>query len=172
MKNKRAFIAIMLIVAVLLLAIGYAAISRNLTIGGTVTAEPNNENFKVHYSGATGTITSTKTGATLSATTDQNLTATINASGLDTVGQTVTATFNIINESDDLDANIAVATKEITGTNADYFELVSTTLGKNTLTAGGDTTTVTVVLRLKKTPTETVSGTVNVSLTATAAEKV
>lgn len=172
MKNKRAFIAIVLIVAVLLLAVGYAAISKELTVGGTITADGNLTNFKVHYQGTTGTINSTKTGATLSATTDENVTATINASGLDTAGQTVTATFTIVNESDDLGADLAVKTKQITGTNAEYFEVTSVTFGKAHLNAKGtgtaDSTTVTVVLTLKSTPVEEVTGTVDVVLTATA----
>lgn len=174
MKNKRAIIVTLLIVAILLLSIGYAAISKTLTVGGTVSANANTENFKVHFQGTTGTIESTKQGATLSATTDEDLSATINASGLDTAGQTVTATFTIVNDSTDLGATLAVNTKEITGDDAEYFEVTSATLGKTTLAAKtgdtADTTTLTVTLRLTKTPVEAVTGTVHVTVDATATE--
>lgn len=173
-NNKRVITVFALIVAILALTIGYAAITKDLTVGGTIEAGANSENFKVHFQGATGDITSTKTGATLLATTDQNHTAIIEAEGLDTAGQTVTAIFTIVNDSEDLGANISVETQEMTGTNADYFEIVSTTLGKSTLAAKGsgtaDTTTVQIVLRLKKTPIDNKSAVINVILNATATE--
>ena len=174
MQNKRALIIIVLIVAVLLLAVGYAAITKDLSIGGTIAAGANADNFKVHYQGTTGTISSTNTGATLSATTNEEHTATIEASGLDTAGQTVTAVFTIVNESDDLGADLTVETQNLSGTNVNYFEIVSTELGKTTLSAKGtgtaDTTTVTVVLRLKTTPVDNVTASINVALKATATE--
>ena len=145
---------------------------KNLTIGGTIGAQGNNENLNVHYSGTTGEISSTKTGATLSATTDENLTATISASGLDTKGQTVTAVFTVVNDSTDLGADLAAGTKQITGTDSSYFEVTSVTFGKTHLNAKGtgtaDSTTVTVVLTLTTTPIDTISGTIDITLTATA----
>lgn len=164
MKNKKLLIGIVLLIAVLVLGIAYAATTKTLTIGGTATAEVNTDNFDVKFvqegnptglKNATGSVTG-------------NLTATMDVSGLTAKGDTATATFAIINESEDLSANLAVTTETI-GNNIFSIdaELADSSIAKT------EDTTVTVTVTLNETPIDdeaNLTGTINVLLTATAVQ--
>lgn len=177
MKQKRTFVTLLLVIAILCLGIGYAVINaKPLTIGGNVEASPNASNFVVQFKnngtaevtvGPEDTITATPTAS--------GTAATLNIEGLTAAGETVTATWTIANTSPDLLADISITSSAISDDveAADYFEITTTVDGideENTtkrLNAVNGETTVTVVVKLIKTPVDTdVTGTINVQLNA------
>ena len=160
MKKKRTFLVVALLVAVLSLAVGYAAITKNLSVTGSASATTDDNNFKVRF---TGTPT-TNGGSKVTATITNELAAKINVSGLTTTGDTVTATYTIENYSAELGANLEVGS--ITNTNSEYFE-VTASLAKPAI-AKGETTTLTVTVKLLKTPIANQSTDITVPVTATA----
>ena len=157
-KSKKIIIAVILLV-VLLIGIGYAAIQNiTLSITGTAEAETSQDNFKVMFSG-TPTV-SDETLVTATVTDDTH--ATINVSGLTTKEDTVTATYTVQNVSTDISADLSVAT---TNDNPEYFTL-SSQLEKTSLVEG-EATTLSVTIELTKTPiTDNVTSTIGIQLTA------
>ena len=159
MKKTSKIILTMIVIAILIIGVGYAAIQNiTLNISGTATADPSQSNFKVMFSG-TPTV-SDETYVTAAVTDDIN--ATINVEGLTKAGDTVFATYTVQNTSTDLSADLSVAT---TNSNTEYFT-ISSELAKTSLIAG-EATTITVTAELAKTPiTESVSTTIGVQITA------
>lgn len=157
MKQKRTYITLLLVVALLCLGIAYAAISNiTLQITGSAAATPNQDNFIVKFDKDTVVTTDVgTTGATVTAdyvADDANdLTATIDVSGLTAEGQKVSATYTIENESIGLSADLAAST--IKNSNTEYFK-VTPTLAKSQILEG-ETTTVTVEVEMVKTPITT-----------------
>ena len=162
MRNRKTFIGIVLLIAVLLIGIGYAAITSNLTISGTAKANASDANFSVVF---TGEIKDKSEGVTASAT-ENTTSAIMNVEGLTTKGDAKSATFTVQNTSDELQALLSVATEEVT--NTEYFAVSAEVANEDSKIKAGGTTTVTVTVTLIKTPTEEVTSTVNVGLTATA----
>ena len=160
-SNSTRVVGLVLIVAVLLVAIGYAAItSVTLNINGTANATTNSDNFVVRFTGTPTVSDRSKVTATLS-TTDQ-LKATMNVEGLTAKGDTATATYTIENASPDLSAALTATTSN---TNTEYFD-VTYAFAKGTI-AHGETTTITVTVELKKTPIkDNVSSDIGVVITA------
>ena len=165
MRNKRTFVGVALLIAVLMLGVGYALVgTRTLQIGGDATASPDDTNFIVEFD-QTDEKKPTGSAGVTAAVTDKD-SATIEVTGLTTVGDEATATYTINNNSNGIDATLS-ATTSVTGTNADFFS-VSCAFGDTTLEAG-KSTTVTVTVRLEKTPVDgNKTATVGVDLTATA----
>lgn len=159
MRKTTKIIISVLAATVLLLGLGYAAIqSITLNISGTASADPNQANFNVKFTGTPEV--SDDTSVTARITNDTN--ATIDISGLTQKGESVNAIYTIQNLSTDLSADLSVAT---TNSNTEYFTL-SSRLAKTSL-ASGETTTVMVTVELTKTPlAESVSSTIGVQLTA------
>ena len=157
-KTNKIIIAIILI-SVMLLGIGYAAIQNiTLNVTGTAQADPNQANFTVKFSETTSVSDASKVIAAV--TNDTN--ATINVEGLTAAGETVTATYTVQNTSDDLSADLTV---ETTNSNKEYFT-ISSELEKTSLIAG-EATTLTVTVELIKTPiTDTETATIGIQLTA------
>ena len=140
---KRSTVLLIAILAVVMaLGVGFAAItSTQLNITGNTTATPDQANFKVKFLEETqvsdpGKVTAQVTGDT---------TATINVEGLSAKGDKVTATYKVKNFSDDLSADIALA---IGNNNEEYFSTTAV-LGKDSLTAGEETTAVVTVELIK-----------------------
>lgn len=154
MKNKKTFVGMAIMIAVLMLGVGYAAISNvTLNISGTLSATPSDENFKVKF---TGTPSTDKTevanseAATVEALISSDLLATIEVSGLAAKGDKVEATYTIENGSPDLNAALSAST---TNSNSDYFS-ISYEFAEESIPAKG-TTTITVTVELIKTPVDT-----------------
>lgn len=169
MKNRKTFIGIALIIAVLLIGIAYADITDlTLKISGSASATPSTENFKVRFS-KDDTITTNGAGtitADLDSSDTTGQTATLTVTGLTAKGQKATAVYTVVNDSPDLSADLEVEVSK--NTNSEYFT-VTPTLGAENITATGDTekTTVTVVVELIKTPIDAdVSSDIEVTLTA------
>ena len=153
MKQKRTFVTLLLVIAILCLGIAYAAISSvNLTISGNVSALAADGTVEVEFTKAE-VDESSKGIVTAEPNTDDDYTkATINVSELTTQGDTATVVYTIENKATDIEATLAEPT--ITWTNTEWFnvtcELSGTDLDKSG--TGANTQTATVVVELLKTP--------------------
>lgn len=165
MKNKKYLVSLFVLVALLCLGIGYAAVSKDLNIAGLGTTygedvtDPNQpgqddkddtedlgQNFKVHF-GSTATAEASDTAnTTCSVTVDDDLHATIKANKLLTLYSKVTVTLTIVNDSEDLDAVIDLPV--ITNDNPTYYR-VTTDWAKTTL-APHESKTVVVTIEVIK----------------------
>ena len=152
MKKKYGVIAI--IVAILVLGVGYAAISNiNLNVtGSTATVSPDQANFVVKYDALnTFTYSGNPTGSTVTLTRTDDTTATFTVTGLTKKGDKVTITYPIVNESPTLAASLAAPT--ITNDNSTYFSVTSTSPAANTeLAENGGTANLVLVVEVIKTP--------------------
>ena len=165
MRGRSAKIAgILLIATIILIAIGYAAITNvELKISGTGNAQANKDNFIVEFIGIPTTGGKGKTQATIDTkdATKGNMTV----SGLTAKGDTATATYTVKNKSADISADL---TAKATSSNENYFETICT-LDKTTLKAQEETT-LTVTIKLLKTPInetkEDLTSNIGVSITA------
>ena len=146
MRRNTKIVGGILLVAILLVAVGYAAITKvGLNIDGTAKSEGNPDNFKVESVGEPQTSGAGTTTATIN--TADKTQGTMNVLGLNAKGQTAIATYTVKNQSVDLSADL---TAKATSTNDEYFE-VQCSLDKTTLKAGEETT-MTVKVKLLKTP--------------------
>lgn len=160
-RNTRAVVGLVLLIAVLLVAIGYAAITAvPLNINGSAQATPEQTNFTVKFSGTPTVSDSSKVVAEINQ--QDQLKATINVSKLTAKGDTATATYTIANTSADLSAVLSAKTSN---TNDEFFKITQN-IAKGTV-AAGDTTTITVTVELIKTPiTQDEETTIGVIITA------
>lgn len=154
MRNKKTFMVIGLIVAVLVMGIAYAGISNvTLKINGTADVAVDAGNFNVAFSTTEGDTTTTKSvdSASVVANVTADDKATLSISGLTTIGQYVTATYTIKNNSDVLNANLTATTQYFSNDGTqDWFD-VQYQFADTTIEAG-ESTTVTVRVELIKTP--------------------
>jgi len=177
MKNRKGLIGLVIIVAVLVLGIGYAAVTAvNLQITGTAAAKSNE--LKVGFDGVVSTDLTHATGATATGTNSGTLTtgvtsATITVSDLAKVGDYVVVTYEIKNYETDLDASVYVS--NIAPASNEYFTVTTDMTGSDhakSIAAGG-TTTVAVTVTLTKMPIEQAdeSASITIDLTATPVPK-
>ena len=159
MKRTSKIIISALLIGMLLIGIGYAAIQNiTLNITGTAQADPSQSNFKVMFSGEPTVSDETYIAAAI---TDE-INGAINVIGLTEKGQTVSATYTVQNVSTDISADLSVST---TNSNTEYFT-ISSRLEKTRLIAG-EATKLTVTVELTKVPiTESVSSTIGIQLVA------
>lgn len=158
MNKKKSFTGLLIILAVLFLGVGYAAItSRTLTINGNVTVNPNENDFDVVFKGAP-TITDGTVPATTATNTydSNNRTATLTVDGLEKAGDKVVVTYTIENKSNSLKATLSNLTVTNDSANG-YFtvettELNNTVLGVYSAAEATDETTLVVTITLAKTP--------------------
>lgn len=165
-KSTKILTAVVVFLAVVLVAVGYAAItSVNLKISGSAKAEGQQTNFSVEFTGTPTTGGDGTTTATLS-TTDKKE-ATMNVTGLTAKGEKATATFTVKNTSADLSANLAATA---TNDNETYFKVTYSIANPTTIAKDG-TTTITVTVELLKTPIQEteaeLTANIEVLLTAT-----
>ena len=142
----------MLIVAILLMSIGFAAISTTLIINGTAKVSENNEDFSVIFTAASidgKDVYSTAVDAT-------KKTITFTTSELKTLNQTSVLNYEVTNNSSNYDAEVNVTCVPKEGTTAKYTSI------KNKL--DNDAT----VVKAKS----SVNGTLTVTLNQTATEEV
>ena len=153
-----------LLLAIILVAVGYAAITNvTLNINGTAKSGANQSNFVVEFIGTPTTGGKGTTTATINAS--KKTEGTVEVSGLTAKGDTATATYTVKNQSQDLSADL---TAEATSSNEKYFETICT-VEKTTLKAQEETT-LTVTIKLLKTPIdetkEDLTSNIGVSITA------
>ena len=145
-KPENRVIAGVLLIAVILVGIAYAAITNvTFNIKGTGNAQASKDNFAVEFVGEPTTGGKGTTTATIDKT--KRTEGTMNVTGLTAKGDTATATYTVQNLSQDLSADL---TAEATSSNQSYFEVICK-LEDTTLKAKA-TTTLTVTVKLLKTP--------------------
>ena len=156
MKNRKKMITTALIVLVLLLGVGYATVSSvNLNINGS--AKAGSKELQVFYD---GTNSGTSDKVTAISSPDKERTATFTVENM-TLNETVTMTFEVKNYETDVNATLA-APSVTQNANRDYFQ-VTTSCDKTTLNAG-DTATITVNVKLIKTPVTAEAGSTTVTV--------
>ena len=167
-KNKKTLqIVLLVVIAVVTLGIGYAAISAvNLIINGNATASVNQENFKVHFTQAQSITGSTGASGTSSIDTQDDTKAMFDVTGLTKVGDYAEAVYTVRNDSNGVGAEISL---NLSNTNNEYFKVTETILD-NKLQAGEETTAKVKVEMIKTPITDTVSTTITATLTATPLE--
>ena len=153
-----------LLVAIILVAVAYAAITNvELNINGVGSAQAKQENFKVEFIGTPTTSGKGTTTATINS--DDKTQGEVNVTGLTAKGDEATATYTVKNLSSDISADL---TAEATSSNQTYFEVICS-LEKTTLKAQEETT-LKVTVRLLKTPIdetkEDLNSDIDVTLTA------
>lgn len=165
MKNRKRVVVSFLLVAVMLMSVGYAALTDVLDITGSAdvnkSAAENAYNAKIYFTGAVAN----QTGNTASVNADNNDKASFTANTLQGAGDTATFTFTITNDGD-LDATVTPSISS--NTNETYFSISSDWNGQPKTLEAGKTLTYTVTVTLKETPTDTISGSFIIELTAVA----
>jgi uncharacterized repeat protein (TIGR01451 family) len=167
MKSRKGLISLML-VPVLLLGIGYAALTDTLDITGSAdvnqSAAEEAFNEDIYFSAAVAN----EAGNTASVNADNNDKASFTAKTLKGKGDKVTFTFTIKNDGDIAATVTPKLNAALGNTNPDYFSLTSDWDGASKVLGAGESVTYTITVELLKTPTETVAGSFLVELTAVA----
>ena len=160
--KTKTIIWVTLLLAVVVIGIGYAAISAtNLNISGTASATGDTTDFVVKFDDSVEIATAGQ--GTTSGDIVNNTTATMTVEGLSAAGEKASATYTIKNESQALSAGL---TAQASITNTEYFD-ISYSFGETSI-ATGDTTTLTVTVTLKKTVIEDLDpADLTVTITAT-----
>lgn len=161
MKNKKSLIVGILIMALLVVSIGYAAITTiTLNITGSASAKPDTSNFKVLFTGTPTVSDANRVAATID---EQNKKeATLTVTGLTAKGDYVTAVYTVKNESPDLSASLGLEVSK--NTNTEYFKVEPTY--KDASIGAKNTTELTVKVTLIKTPLDDQSAEIGVKLSA------
>lgn len=169
MKNRRNVVIAFMIVAVMLLGIGYAALSDTLDITGSAdvnqSAAEEAFNEDVYFSAAVAN----QDGNTASVNADNNDKASFTAATLKGKGDKVTFTFTITNAGDVAAEVTPKLNATLGNTNPEYFSISSDWAGEAKILAAHSEITYTITVELIKTPTETISGSFLVELVAVSA---
>ena len=188
MRKRNTFIVMIIFLAILVLGVGYAAIS-NITLNLTGTANIKaNADFSVVYDTSHTVVKSTNDTVTWAENNTQpvvagaytNTTTATMTVYLDSSHSSAYAIYKVDNNSSELGATLAAAVTQISGNNAQYFDDITaayytdanctTALGNNTL-AHGASAYLKVTVSLVKSPINDVSGaTFSVTTTATPQE--
>ena len=168
MKNRKTIVVAFMLCAVMLLGVGYAALSDTLDITGSAdvnqSAAEEAFNEDIYFSAAVAN----ETGNTASVNADNNDKASFTAATLTGKGDKVTFTFTIENAGD-VDAEVTPKLNASLGnTNSEYFSITSDWNGAAKTLAAHSNITYTVTVELLKTPTETISGSFLIELVAVA----
>ena len=143
----------MLIIAILLMSIGFAAISTTLIINGNAKVSENNEDFSVIFTAA-----SVDGKDVYSSVVDETKkTITFTTSELKTLNQTSILTYEVTNNSSNYDANVTVTCVPKTGTTAKYTSIKNKLDNDATVIKAKETLNGTLTVTLDKVATETVT---------------
>ena len=143
----------MLIVAILLMSIGFAAISTTLVINGNANVSENNEDFSVIFTAAS--IDGNDVYST--AVDETKKTITFTTSELKTLNQTSILTYEVTNNSSNYDANVSVTCVPKDGTTAKYTSIKNKLDNDATVVKAKESVNGTLTITLDKTSTEEVS---------------
>ena len=168
MKRRRTLITSLLLVAALVLGIGYAALTDVLDINGTAdvnqSAAEDAFDMDVYFDKAEAN----EDGNTASVNTNDNDKASFTVNTLKGKGDKATFTFTIKNDGDG-DAVVTPVFAAADGnTNPTYFAISSDWAGQAKTIPAGGSETYTITIELLKTPTETIHGAFHVEMTAVA----
>lgn len=178
MKNRKTVVIAFLVVAAMILGVGYAALTDTLSIIGNahIDIDSANKTFdeKIYFSAAEAT-SSTGTGTTADVASYTPDDATYTANKLATVGEKSVFTFTITNDSN-VDADVTVASTKLSGvenpsnTNVDKFTVDYAYPDGMTIAKNGGTITVVVTVTVKEPITSATSATFGIELTATSVD--
>ena len=143
----------MLIIAILLMSIGFAAISTTLVINGNANVSENNEDFSVIFTAAS--IDGNDVYST--AVDETKKTITFTTSELKTLNQTSVLTYEVTNNSSNYDANVSVTCVPKDGTTAKYTSIKNKLDNDATVVKAKESVNGTLTITLDKTSTEEVS---------------
>jgi hypothetical protein len=143
----------MLIVAILLMSIGFAAISTTLIINGNAKVSENNEDFSVIFTAAS--IDGKDVYST--AVDDTKKIITFTTSELKTFNQTSVLTYEVTNNSSNYDANVTVTCVPNDGTTAKYTSIKNKLENDATVVKAKTSLNGTLTVTLDKTATESVT---------------
>lgn len=165
MRNKKSFLSLGILALVLVLGVGYAAVSTvQLTIGGTASAKE--ATLKVSLKSAENDIAEDSTASVTHtfAAGDTEDKFTISDMSLN---ETITITYKIQNEETDVDA-ILTENTTLTNSNPTNFE-VSYDIKTAEVAAGTEEGEVTVTVKLIKTPVDDTENSTSISFVLDAA---
>ena len=148
MKKKSA-----IIIAIILMSIGFAAISTTLILNGSAKVSENNEDFSVKFTAAS--IDGNDVYST--AVDETKKTITFTTSELKTLNQTSILTYEVTNNSSNYDANVTVTCVPKTGTTAKYTSIKNKLENDATVVKAKSSVNGTLTVTLNKTSTEAVS---------------
>ena len=157
----------MLIVAILLMSIGFAAISTTLIINGNAKVSENNEDFSVIFTAAS--IDGNDVYS--SAVDETKKTITFTTSDLKTLNQTSILTYEVTNNSSNYDAEVNVTCVPKEGTTAKYTSIKNELEGNATKVLAKESVNGTLTVTLNKTATEEVREEYVCTLTLNAVER-
>ena len=143
----------MLIIAILLMSIGFAAISTTLIINGNAKVSENNEDFSVIFTAASIDGKDVYT----TAVDDTKKIITFTTSELKTLNQTSILTYEVTNNSSNYDANVTVTCVPKTGTTAKYTSIKNKLENDVTVVKAKSSVNGTLTVTLDKVATESVT---------------
>ena len=156
-----------IVVAILLLAVGFAAVSTTLIINGSVNIGENTDDFSVIFTKAT--LDGTDVYSTVVDATKKTITFT--TSELKTLNQTSILTYEVTNNSANYDAEVQVNCKVKDNTTAKYTSIKNELEGNATVIKAKETLNGTLTVTLDKTSTEEVREWYVCTLTFNAVER-
>lgn len=172
MNKQKKITLIVIIIAVLLMGIGYAVVSNiTLTVNGKVSASADSENFKVYFTGVNTKKTEENAEVTVVA---GSKTATVNFTGLTTKDDEEYVILEIENGSNGIDAesiNVTASGEDSAIIKVDTIMCTSdgTAITDYAVTSQAKTY-VKVNAKLLQTPTSDVETTITATITAVAKE--
>ena len=161
--KKRASI----VVAILLLAVGFAAVSTTLIINGNTKVSENSDDFSVIFTSAT--LDGQDVYANVIS--QDKKTITFETSDLKTLNQTSVLNYEVTNNSSNYDAEVQVNCKVKDNTEAKYTSIKNELEGNATVVKAKETLNGTLTVTLNKTATEEVREEYVCELTFNAVER-
>ena len=162
MKRKSA-----IIIAILIMCVGFAAISTTLIINGSTKVSENADDFSVIFTAAT--LDGTDVYSTV--VDDTKKTITFETSELKTLNQTSMLNYEVTNNSANYDAEVVVNCKVKDNTTAKYTSIKNELEGNTTVVKAKETLNGTLTVTLNKTATEEVREEYTCTITANAVER-
>ena len=162
MKKKSA-----IIIAIILMSIGFASISTTLIINGSANVSENNEDFSVIFTAAN--IDGNDVYST--AVDDTKKIITFTTSELKTLNQTSILTYEVTNNSSNYDAEVNVTCVPKTGTTAKYTSIKNKLDNDATIVKAKSSVNGTLTVTLDKVATEAVTEEYVCTLTFNAVER-
>lgn len=169
MKNRKTVVVAFLLCAVLLLGVGYAALTDTLDITGSadVNVTELEKEYEVDiYFNETCTVSNTVDTASRNA--DNVDKASFSAKSLLKANDTASFTFTIMNDSDHEVVVTPKLSDTLGNTNPDWFSITSDWGGQPQTIAAQGSKTYTVTVMLKDDPTSAISGSFLIELVAVA----
>ena len=142
-----------ILVAIILMSIGFAAVSTTLIINGNAKVRENEEHFSVIFTAASLDGKDVYSEVV----DDTRKIITFETSELKTLNQTSVLTYEVTNNSSNYDANVTITCVPKTGTTAKYTSIKNELANDATIVKAKESVNGTLTVTLNKTATEEVS---------------